>query len=71
MSQAKTKPEPHKFHIHVAYSVFVKRVGEKNPWYKHGRTDTLQVEGATHDEAFYIGERELAKVFEERFGRLV
>ena len=66
---APTKPKRPKVahQVWVTFTVFVKREGEKHPWYRHGRGQTLTVQGITHDQAFYIGERELARVMNDRF----
>lgn len=70
MSNGKTKPKakhvPHQ--VWVTFTVFVKKEGEKHPWYKHGRGETLTVNGCSHDQAMYLGERELAKNMAQRFG---
>jgi hypothetical protein len=61
-----TKPkEPHE--VWVTFTVFVRKQGDKHPWYKHGRGETIKVNGCSHDQALYLGERELARLMAERF----
>lgn len=60
--------QPHKrrqkvrHEVWVTFTVFVRREGEKHPWYRHGRGPAVQVDGRTHDQAFRLGERELARL---------
>ncbi len=69
MSTKATKPtkqkEPHE--VWVTFTVFVRKKGEKHPWYKHGRGETIQVNGCSHDQALYLGERQLAQIMAKRF----
>lgn len=66
-----TTPRPPRpkvpYEVWVTFTVFVKKQGEKHPWYKHGRGDSLTVEGINHDQALYLGERGIAKLMAERF----
>lgn len=55
-----------KHQVWVTFTVFVKREGEKHPWYRHGRGPALSVDGATHDQAFRLGERELARIMADQ-----
>lgn len=64
---AKPKREKVRHQVWVTFTVFVKREGEKHPWYKHGRGPSLSVEGCDHDQALFLGEREIAKLMAERF----
>lgn len=67
---APTKTKRPKVHhqVWVTFTVFVKREGEKHPWYRHGRGPTLSVQGASHDQAFELGERELARLMADKVG---
>ena len=74
MSGAATTPKPArqprdkvKHQVWVTFTVFVKKEGEKHPWYRHGRGQTLSVAGVSHDQAFYLGERELAIIMADKF----
>ena len=53
--------------VWVTFTVFVQKQGEKHPWYKHGRGPKLTVQGESHDQAFFLGERELAVIMAEKF----
>lgn len=66
---AATKPkrEKVKHQVWVTFTVFVKKDGDKHPWYKHGRGPSINVQGINHDQALYLGEREVAKLMAERF----
>ena len=56
-----------KHQVWVTFTVFVKKEGEKHPWYRHGRGPQLAVQGVSHDQAFYLGERELAIIMADKF----
>lgn len=63
--RSKAAHAPHE--VWVTFTVFVKKQGDKHPWYKHGRGDKVTVSGTTHDQALYLGEREIAKLMATRF----
>lgn len=65
---AATKPKRPKVRhqVWVTFTVFVKRDGDKHPWYRHGRGPNLDVEGVGHYQAFQLGERELARLLAEQ-----
>lgn len=63
---AKARRPKVKHQVWVTFTVFVKREGEKHPWYRHGRGPALQIEGRNHDQAFRLGERELARLMADQ-----
>lgn len=67
MSAARPKREKKPHTVWMTFTVFVKKEGDKHPWYKHGRGPTLTVSGDSHDQAFATGEREIARLMAERF----
>ena len=68
MSAPKNKPPRPAFVVSVAYTVFVKREGEKHPWTKRARGPAIKLNASSHDAAMHLGERELARELAERFG---
>lgn len=67
MTAVKPRREKKPHQVWMTFTVFVKKEGEKHPWYKHGRGPTLTVQGDNHDAAFAAGEREIARIMAERF----
>ena len=64
---AATKAPKEEFEVWINYTVFVKRPGDKRPWYKHCTGDRATVQSANQDKAMYLGERELARRMARRY----
>lgn len=64
MSAAAPKED---FEVRINYTVFVRRPGDKRPWYKHVTGEPATVQSANQDKAMYLGEKELAKRMAQRF----
>lgn len=55
------------FEVWINYTFFVKRPGDKRPWYKHATGERATVFSANQDKAMFQGEKELAKAMARRF----
>lgn len=64
---AAAKPVKEEFETWIRYTVFVRRPGDKNPWYKHAGGDRITVLSTNQDKAMHQAERELAKAMARRF----
>lgn len=64
---AAAKPPKEDFEVWINYTVFVKRPGDKRPWYKHATGERTTVQSANQDKAMYLGERELAKRMAQKY----
>jgi len=60
-------PAKEEFEVWINYTVFVKRPGDKRPWYKHATGERCSVQSANQDKAMYQGEKVLARSMAERF----
>lgn len=64
---SKTKQERKPFRVWCAVTVFVQAEGERTPWTKRSRGESVSVQASDHDHAMHVGERDMARQLAERF----
>ena len=69
MSAPPTKPKAPKVkhRVWVNFTVFVQREGDQSPWYKHSKGPRLQIDAVSHDQAFFLGEKQMAAMLAAKF----